>query len=177
MHILAFAHKGQAQHQAHLLLCRQARTKVTMPQHSRETRALGLDGLLRLAAVDAFPALSSDLSCCGGGCCGAGKVHEEMKVYEITARQNKRLCCIIGRITQKLPESMQKLRSSHGNYTDITQTLRMLSTNYAQITHKLRMSRTKLPQITQNYASYAEITPKIRKNTKNKIKQKIKKNE
>ena len=59
---------GQAQQQAHLLLCRQVQTP--MPQHSRETQTLGgLDGLMRLAAaaaasaaVNACPALRRDLS-------------------------------------------------------------------------------------------------------------------
>ena len=54
---LLFLHLGQAQHQAHPLLCQQVWT--TMPQQSRETQALGVDGLLRIDAAAAVCAAST----------------------------------------------------------------------------------------------------------------------
>ena len=79
----AFQHKGRAQHQAHLLLCRQVQT--TTPQQSRRLR-LAAAAAVR-TAVDACPALRRDHSsgsgsddadvvaawaCAEGGACCAG---------------------------------------------------------------------------------------------------------
>ena len=63
---MAFPHKGRAQHQAYLLLCRQVQT--TTPQHSRRLRLAAAAAAVR-TAVDACPALRRDHwhSSCSGG--------------------------------------------------------------------------------------------------------------